>query len=133
MPRRIHWRCFHCEKVCKTPEAARLHFGPTIYSAPACKINEAGLRELERMLDEYREEDTDLHRQMARMQSEHQQALQREEEKGYARGLKAQRDPLSDGRISELIAEHDPDDDASNTYAFARAIEHEHGITGGAR
>lgn len=81
------WRCFHCELVCTNWMQARMHFGPSLYSAPACQIDAAHLRDLEAQLSRYREEDTDLHRQIHGMQSEHQQALLREEEKGYRRGL----------------------------------------------
>lgn len=82
------WRCYHCEEIFTTSEAAAEHFGPRIYSDPACTIDAARLRELEAELQRYREEDTDLHRELHRKDSEHRQALIREEEKGYARGLR---------------------------------------------
>lgn len=81
------WRCFHCDQVFTTVDAATDHFGPAIWSDPACAIDAHRLRELEAELARYREEDTDLHRQMHRMESDHRLALQREEEKGYRRGL----------------------------------------------
>jgi hypothetical protein len=39
------------------------------------------------MVRRYQSEDTDLHREIYRMQADHATALRREEEKGYARGL----------------------------------------------
>jgi flagellar biosynthesis/type III secretory pathway protein FliH len=46
------------------------------------------LRKNEVEMERYREEDTDLHREIARMGAEHQAALQRAEEAGYAKGLR---------------------------------------------
>jgi hypothetical protein len=83
----VKWRCFHCDEVFTDRASAALHFGPRIYSDPACAVDAAKLRDLELQLDAYRQEDTDLHRAMHAMQSAHQVALRREEEKGYARGL----------------------------------------------
>lgn len=82
------WRCFHCDEVFTSSETAAEHFGPRIYSDPACTINAARLRELEAELARYREEDTDLHREIHGMQAEHHTALRREEEKGYTTGLR---------------------------------------------
>ena len=81
------WRCFHCDEIFTDAKEAALHFGPGIYSDPACQVDAVHLRDLERELERYREDDTDLHRQIAAMESKHQQALMREEEAGYARGL----------------------------------------------
>lgn len=82
------WRCFHCDEVFTTVESATEHFGPSMYRDPACTIDAARLRELEAMLARYRQDDTDLHREIYRLQSQHRTELLREEEKGYARGLK---------------------------------------------
>ena len=83
----LTWRCFHCCEVFTDPAEAALHFGTRIYDAPACQVDVAKLRDLERQLDRYREEDTDLHREIHRLHSDYQTKLMREEEKGYARGL----------------------------------------------
>ena len=93
----IPWRCFHCDETFADAAEAALHFGPRIYSDPACSVDAEHLRELERQLDGYREEDTDLHRQIAAMECRHQQALMRAEETGYARGL---RDAMADGLVT---------------------------------
>lgn len=81
------WQCFHCDEVFTDRAAAAAHFGPSIYSDPACAIDAHRLRELEAELARYREEDTDLHRELYGMQSKHQTELRRAEEEGYARGL----------------------------------------------
>lgn len=92
----LPWRCFHCDEIFVDAAEATLHFGPRIYSDAACRVNSEHLRELERQLDGYREEDTDLHRQIAAMECRYQQALMRAEEAGYARGL---HDAMSDGLV----------------------------------
>lgn len=81
------WRCFHCDEVFTDPHQARLHFGKSEHSTPACQVSPERLRELESMLDAYCQEDTELHRAMWGMQCRHRTELIREEEKGYARGL----------------------------------------------
>lgn len=81
------WRCFHCDEVFRGALRASLHFGNYQNATPACQIDAAHLRELEKQLARYREEDTDLHRQIHRLQSEHGAALRRAEESGYAKGL----------------------------------------------
>jgi hypothetical protein len=86
------WTCFHCGETFMHANAARLHFGASIYDEPKCQISAHRLRAMEAELRRYREEDTGLHRQIARMQADHAVALRREEEKGYARGLRDARD-----------------------------------------
>ena len=81
------WRCFHCDEVFTERECAQLHFGATLMSDPACQINAVQVRQMERTLARFREEDTDLHREIYRLKSDHQIALRREEEAGYAKGL----------------------------------------------
>lgn len=88
------WRCFHCDEVLTTYAAARHHFGREQGSDPVCVIKAPGewalvaaLRNAEDQLARYRAEDGDVLRAMHSMASDHQQALRREEEKGYARGL----------------------------------------------
>lgn len=83
----LPWKCYHCGEVCKTDEAAFHHFGRTQYDKPVCQIDAAQLRAIERELERYRAEDTELHRQIRAMQTKHARDLVREEERGYARGL----------------------------------------------
>lgn len=89
------WTCFHCGETFHHQIPARRHFGADPAAEPACRIKgreENGLvialRAAEADLARYQAEDTDLHRQIARMSSEHAIALRREEEAGYARGLR---------------------------------------------
>jgi hypothetical protein len=84
----MNWRCFHCDEVFTDRESARMHFGPNQLSTPACQIDATQLRKLEEQLRRYSEEDTDLQRQIRRLEAEHHLALQRAEELGYSRGLR---------------------------------------------
>ena len=81
------WRCFHCDEVFTTESAAMLHFGKSEHREAACTVDVARLRDMEDQLQSYRNEDTELYRQIYKLQSDHAIALRREEEKGYARGL----------------------------------------------
>lgn len=81
------WTCFHCGETFYHATAARLHFGAGVHDEPKCQISAHKVRAMEAELNRYREEDTDLHREIARLKSDHATALRREEEKGYARGL----------------------------------------------
>lgn len=85
------WVCFHCwEHFPPTfagQQAARHHFGDGPTEDPACRINARQFRAMQDQLARYRNEDTDLHREISRMQVDHATALRREEEKGYARGI----------------------------------------------
>jgi hypothetical protein len=86
------WTCFHCGEnfpgTMAGQHEARMHFGPSVHSEPKCQISAYRVRQMEDQLRRYREEDTDLHRELRRMESDHLIALRREEEKGYARGLR---------------------------------------------
>lgn len=82
------WRCFHCEENFTDPEAAAEHFGTSIFQEPACQIDAKKYREMEERVRRANEDDSDTDRRMYAMQSEHQMELKREEEKGYARGLR---------------------------------------------
>ena len=95
--RSIRWRCFHCgDAFTRAQEQrARDHFGRDCGETPVCLMREPGeyhvLRALRKAQDElagYRAEDTELHRALAAMACDHGQALRREEERGYARGLR---------------------------------------------
>lgn len=86
------WTCFHCgEHFAPTfagQRAAAVHFGPTPNRVAACIYYDAvELRKLESQLEAYRNEDTELHREIEKLKSDHAIALRREEEKGYAKGL----------------------------------------------
>jgi hypothetical protein len=98
------WVCFHCGEHFPGDMAggrrAKQHFGDTVRSAPGCRLRmQKGehsllriIRVLQRQLRELESrvanEDTEKDREMYSMQSDHQVALRREEEKGYARGLR---------------------------------------------
>ncbi len=85
------WTCFHCGEnfpgTMGGQHQARMHFGQSVHSEPKCQISAYRVRQMEDQLRRYREEDTDLHRELRRMESDHLTALRHEEEKGYARGL----------------------------------------------
>ena len=82
------WRCFHCDLTFTDKFEAEIHFGRSEHFQPMCLVDAINYREMEERMRRYNDEDADLHRQIHRMESDHQQALMREEEKGYARGLK---------------------------------------------
>ena len=97
MSRAIYWRCFHCgEAFTRVKEQhARDHFGADCSATPVCLMREPGeyhvLRALRKAQDDlvaYRAEDTELHRAMHAMAADHQRLLRRQEELGYARGLR---------------------------------------------
>lgn len=85
---RKNWRCFHCDENFTDRKAAADHFGTSIFQEPACQIDAKKYREMENQVRRANEDDSDTDRRMYAMQGEHQVALRREEEKGYARGLK---------------------------------------------
>ena len=81
------YKCYHCKEVFDE-QTAEDHFGRTVQCAPICQIYGTTVRNMENELRRYREEDTDLHRQIDHMQTEHAQALMRAEESGYSKGLR---------------------------------------------
>lgn len=83
----VEWRCFHCDECFYTVEAAKEHFGSTERQQPACTIDIAEYRRMEQRMLAYNEEDADIHREMHARLSDHQLALKREEERGYAKGI----------------------------------------------
>lgn len=84
----VPWRCFHCEESFTDKDAARLHFGTSEHHQPACQIDVAEYRAMEARMRAYNEEDTELHRDIHRLESKHAVERRSEEEKGYARGLR---------------------------------------------
>ena len=74
------WRCFHCDVVFINEDDARAHFGPSQHDESYCCMSAERVREIELELYRYREEDTDLHREIHKLKSDHATALQREEE-----------------------------------------------------
>ena len=94
------WRCFHCDEVFTDAAAAREHFGRDQGEEAACVLRmQPGdaplltlIRKLQDELSQVRyqlvEEDSATDRRMHAMSADHHQALLREEEKGYARGLR---------------------------------------------
>lgn len=98
------WRCFHCGEVITHPTDAKNHFGRNEGSEPVCRIKAAGefallqaLRNAEETIDRYRMEDSDILRAMSSMQADHIQALRRQEELGYSRGLSDTRKEMGHG------------------------------------
>src|SRR5262245_41403533 len=91
---RRQWRCFHCDEVFRSVRAAREHFGGDMLADPACKLAAhhghlvTYIRKLEDELARYRDADSDVMRALMVLEVEHRQALQREEEKGYERGIR---------------------------------------------
>ncbi len=107
MTGKIHWRCFHCDATfTKAQERwAQEHFGRYQDATPVCLIRTAGegallaaLRAAEDDLTEYRSEDNAIMRAMYAMQGDHAEALRREEERGYAKGV-------ADARAERAAAE----------------------------
>lgn len=82
------WRCFHCHEIFTDARDAAIHFGPSMYGSAACQIDAEKFREMESYVARYRDEDSDLHREIHRLRAEHYVALRREEEKGYARAVR---------------------------------------------
>lgn len=90
---RLKWRCFHCDEVFTTVEAARAHFGDSELEEPGCKLNalEGGLLDLYRKaqdeLHSYRIEDSATSREFYALGAKHQTALRDAEQSGYDKGL----------------------------------------------
>src|SRR3569623_128583 len=88
------WRCFHCDEVFTSHKWALEHFGADCSATPACQIKGGDghlvthIRKLEAELASYRSEDTDLLRAIYAFEADPRQALIREEERGYARGVR---------------------------------------------
>lgn len=96
MTGKIHWRCFHCGETFTLAQKrwAAEHFGLRQKQDPVCLIRTAGedmllhaLRKAENELAGFREEDGAIIRAMYSMRADYAQALIREEERGYAKGV----------------------------------------------
>lgn len=115
----MEWRCFHCDEVFTDTAAAKDHFGYDLLAEPGCKLNEieGGLlgivRRQEERLDAYHREDTASYREFYSLGADHSQALRREEEKGYAKGL-------ADGRAEALALSEHPSQDRGREEINAR-------------
>lgn len=104
------WRCFHCDDVFTSEHEARLHFGATEDSTPACRIAGAEhslLQELRRVENELADlwhsvhsESTEAARAYFSQNSRHQRQLVVAEELGYERGL---RDARTEDASRELL------------------------------
>lgn len=100
------WRCFHCDDVFTNERCARLHFGETEDSAPACKIKAGAegsilraLRSAEseanRAWQSVADETTDAAKAYYAQTTRYSQALMAAEELGYERGLNDARTDLA--------------------------------------
>ena len=92
MPRK-QWRCYHCDAVYTDPFEAGIHFGADVAGTCACVLPHEQhlvehIRDLEKRLDSYRTESDRVMRSIMTLEDENRRALIREEEKGYARGLR---------------------------------------------
>ncbi|WFS02196.1 hypothetical protein [Rhizobium tumorigenes] len=99
----LFWRCFHCDDVFDDERSAKMHFGYTEDSAPACKIKAGAesslviaLRHAESELTDawasIHNESTEAAKAYHAQQCRHQDQLRATEELGYERGL-------ADGRL----------------------------------
>lgn len=82
------WRCFHCDEIFTEYETALEHFGPHPFREPACKIDIVKFREMEANHETHNAEDSAMHREIYALTAKHNSELRRQEEIGYARGLR---------------------------------------------
>lgn len=82
------WRCFHCDELFTDTATAIEHFGNDETQRPACEIDITEYRAMEELHRLHCDDDTDLHREIHALQAQHFTDLRREEEKGYAHGLR---------------------------------------------
>lgn len=129
------WRCFHCAEVFTTEEDAGQHFGVDQTATCACVLKEERplimlIREQEAELRQYRAEESASYRGFYELGASHAVALRREEEKGYARGLRdARAEPVSDEEIQagvdamiEALDKPIPPGDPHYQWTVARAV-----------
>lgn len=114
---RSEWRCFHCDETFSTIETAREHFGASQDAEPACKIDIAEYRRLEDQQASCRAECCEEAKRYYATQADHAQALIREEQKGYDKGL-------ADGRAALALTYSDlADPNTRNTRLDELAAE----------
>lgn len=136
------WRCFHCGEVFTTREAAALHFGTSEVQEPLCTVTAERYREVERRLDEYRNEADATSRTFFAMGAKAQEMATIAEQKGYDRGIadaKAHPGELGltslatvrsviEHRIQELVDEHgdyEPDTNVTNLPDWVGSVTEE--------
>lgn len=107
---RRQWRCFHCDQIFRNEYEAGIHFGADQACTCACVLPHEGhlvehIRDLESQLASYRNESDKIMQSIVTLEAEHATALQREEEKGYERGV---RDMKAQGYLIEREAEDRP-------------------------
>lgn len=81
------WRCFHCDEIFTTVDAAREHFGADEICEPACKIDVEEYRRLEAQQASCRAECCEEAKRYHAAEDDRRRALIAEEQKGYDRGL----------------------------------------------
>lgn len=95
--RAIRWRCFHCGATFSLAQKrwAAEHFGAAECEMPVCQMRIPGegslltaLRNAQDELGRRRAEDSDLMRALYAQSADHDQALKRAEEEGYAKALR---------------------------------------------
>lgn len=131
MTGKIHWRCFHCgDAFTKAQEQhARAHFGADESALPVCQMRLPGeyhllniLRKQEDELHAFYAEDTELWRALHAQAADHAQALRREEERGFAKGVAEARDPLR-AVLKVRPVNWDDDDDPEQVAAWKLVAE----------
>ncbi len=94
------WRCFHCDAVLTTRQEAAEHFGDYESCDPICKVDAVKFREMEREVRRTRwelvEETADCHREVYALLAKHRDELDRQEELGFARGVRDAKKDLFD-------------------------------------
>lgn len=107
MTGKVHWRCFHCGDTFTLAQRkhAYLHFGMDETKVSVCLMRVPGeyelltaLRQAEERLASWEEDRMPIVNALHGMRADHSQALIREEERGYAKGL---RDARKGGRGDE--------------------------------
>ncbi len=92
------WRCFHCDDVFTTREAAAGHFGPDCGCEAACRIDIAEYRRMEEVHNRHLTETDEASVAYYAQAADHRQALIREEQKGYDKGVADMRAELAEAK-----------------------------------
>mgnify|MGYP003386030355 CR=1 FL=1 len=103
------WTCFHCGETFTLVGLAEDHFGTRQHAETGCQIKKGHernllhqIRELENEIAHYRNETDEESKKYYARQSDHAQALIREEEKGYNKGVSDMRAELAAARDAAL-------------------------------